>query len=121
MSIHIGLLIWKEMKAKSISREELAAAVNITKHRVGTLLKSASVDTEILKRISIKLCLNFFEYYRKDEDLARFEVDTAIQNHQELNQLKALIKEKNRLLELCDETIKSQKKIIASLENLRKL
>lgn len=121
MGINIGLLIWKEMKVKSISREELAIAAGITKHRVGTLLKSASIDTELLKRISVKLGVNFFEYYRKDEDLARFEIDTVIQNHQELNQLKELIKEKNRLLELSEETIKSQRKIIASLENLRKL
>lgn len=121
MGINIGLLIWKEMKVKSISREELATAAGITKHRVGTLLKSASIDTELLKRISVKLDVNFFEYYRKDEDLARFEIDTMIQNHQELNQLKELIKEKNRLLELSEETIKSQRKIIASLENLRKL
>jgi transcriptional regulator with XRE-family HTH domain len=121
MSINIGLLIWKEMKAKSISREELAEAASISKHRVGTLLKSTSIDTEILKRISLKLKLNFFEFYRKDEDLARFEMDTLMQNQQELNEFKALIKEKNRLLELCDETIKSQKKVIATLENLRKL
>ncbi len=121
MSINIGLLIWKEMKIKSISRDDLAAAVGITKHRVGTLLKSASIDTEILKRISVRLGVNFFDYYRKDEELTRFEINTVIQNHQEINQLKELVKEKNRLLELYEETIKSQKKIIASLENLRKL
>jgi transcriptional regulator with XRE-family HTH domain len=121
MGINIGLIIWKEMKAKSISREQLAQEVGVSKHRVGTILKSASIDTDILTRISIALGVNFFEYYRKDEDLARFEIDTLVQNDQELNELKNLLKDKNRLLELCNETIKSQKKIIATLENLRKL
>jgi transcriptional regulator with XRE-family HTH domain len=121
MGINIGLIIWKEMKAKSISREQLAQEVGVSKHRVGTILKSASIDTDILTRISIALGVNFFEYYRKDEDLARFEIDTLVQSDQELNELKNLLKDKNRLLELCDETIKSQKKIIATLENLRKL
>jgi transcriptional regulator with XRE-family HTH domain len=121
MGINIGLIIWKEMKAKSISREQLAQEVGVSKHRVGTILKSASIDTDILTRISIALGVNFFEYYRKDEDLARFEIDTLVQSDQELNELKNLLKDKNRLLELCNETIKSQKKIIATLENLRKL
>jgi transcriptional regulator with XRE-family HTH domain len=121
MGINIGLIIWKEMKAKSISREQLAQEVGVSKHRVGTILKSASIDTDILTRISIALAVNFFEYYRKDEDLARFEIDTLVQSDQELNELKNLLKDKNKLLELCNETIKSQKKIIATLENLRKL
>jgi transcriptional regulator with XRE-family HTH domain len=121
MGINIGLIIWKEMKAKSISREQLAQEVGVSKHRVGTILKSASIDTDILTRISIALGVNFFEHYRKDEDLARFEIDTLVQSDQELNELKNLLKDKNKLLELCNETIKSQKKIIATLENLRKL
>lgn len=120
MGINIGLLIWKEMKVKSMSREQLAHEVGISKHRVGTLLKSASIDTGILTRISIALAVNFFEYYRKDEDLAKFDADTVAQNDHELNELRNLLKEKNRLLELSDETIKSQKKIIATLENQRK-
>jgi transcriptional regulator with XRE-family HTH domain len=121
MGINIGLIIWKEMKAKSISREQLAQEVGVSKHRVGTILKSPSIDTDILTRISIALGVNFFEYYRKDEDLARFEIDTLVQSDQELNELKNLLKDKNKLLELCNETIKSQKKIIATLENLQKL
>lgn len=121
MGINIGLVIWKEMKAKSISREQLAQEVGVSKHRVGTILKSASIDTDVLTRISVTLGVNFFEYYRKDEDLAKFEIDTVAQSDQELNELKKLLKDKNRLLELYEETIKSQKKIIATLENLRNL
>ena len=121
MGINIGLLIWKEMKAKSMSREQLADEVKISKHRVGTLLKSVSIDTDILTRISIALEVNFFEYYRKDEDLARIEIGTDTKNNQEIHELKNLIDEKNRLLELYEETIKNQKKIIGTLETLRKL
>jgi len=121
MGINIGLVIWKEMKAKSFSRDQLAEAAGISKHRVGTILKSASIDTAILTRISIALETNFFEYYRKDEDLAKFEVDLAAQNNEGLGELRNLVKEKNRLLELCNETIKSQKKIIAALEHMQEL
>lgn len=120
MSINIGLLIWKEMKAKSMSREQLAKQISVSKHRLDTLLKSASIDTNLLKRISIALAINFFDYYRKDEDLAQFEIDTLAQSDEELNKLKNLIKEKNKLLDLYGETIKSQKKIIDALKNLRK-
>jgi len=120
MSINIGLLIWKEMKAKSMSRNQLAEKISVSKHRVDTLLKSASVDTNLLTKISIALGINFFEYYRKDEDLAQFEINILAQSDEELNELKNLIKEKNKLLELYEETIKSQKKIISTLENLRK-
>ncbi|WP_307530371.1 helix-turn-helix domain-containing protein [Pedobacter sp. W3I1] len=120
MSINIGLLIWKEMKAKLMSREQLAGKINVSKHRVDTLLKSDSIDTNLLTRISIALGINFFEYYRKDEDLTQLEIDTFAQSDQELNELKNLIKEKNKLLGLYEETIKSQKKIIGTLENLRK-
>ncbi|KQM72932.1 hypothetical protein ASE74_21780 [Pedobacter sp. Leaf216] len=121
MSINIGLVIWKEMKAKSFSREQLAEAAGISKHRVGTLLKSTTIDTGILTRISIALEVNFFEYYRKDEDLARFETNLNTQSNDGISSLKNLIKEKNRLLELYNETIKSQKKIIASLEHMKEL
>jgi transcriptional regulator with XRE-family HTH domain len=121
MGINIGLVIWKEMKAKSFSRDQLAEAAGITKHRVGTILQSASIDTDILTRISIALEINFFEYYRTDEDLAKFEIDPIAHSNQELKELKNLLQEKNRLLALYDETIKSQKKMIATLENVRKL
>ncbi|MGM9478343.1 helix-turn-helix domain-containing protein [Pedobacter sp. GSP4] len=122
MAINIGLVIWKEMKAKSISREQLAQAVGISKHRVGTLLKSDSIDTAILTRFSIALGINFFEQYRKDEDLAKFESgNTAVQTDGELKALKEIIKEKNKLIGLYEETIKSQQKAIGNLENLLQL
>jgi len=121
MGINIGLVIWKEMKAKSFSRDQLAAAAGISKHRVGTLLKSASIDTDILTKVSIALETNFFEYYRRDEDLAKFETSAATPNNEGLTELKNLIKEKNHLLEICNETIKSQKKIITTLEHMQEL
>jgi len=120
MGINIGMVIWKEMKAKSLSRDQLAEAAGVSKHRMGTILKSASIDTEILSRISRALEINFFDYYRTDSELAKFEIDPSIENNLELKELKNLVHEKNRLLELYEETIKSQKKIIASLEKLRK-
>jgi transcriptional regulator with XRE-family HTH domain len=120
MGINIGLLIWKEMKVKSMSREQLADEVQISKHRVGTILKSTSIDTDILTRISIALDVNFFEYFRKDEDLAKIEMASGPKHNQEIADLKRLNSDKNKLLELYEETIKSQKKIIASLENLAK-
>lgn len=120
MGINIGLLIWKEMKVKGMSREQLADEAGISKHRVGTILKSTSIDTDILTRISIALDVNFFEYFRRDEDLAKIEMDSDTRHNQEVTDLKQLNRDKNKLLELYEETIKSQKKIIASLENLSK-
>jgi len=120
MSINIGLLIWKEMKVKGMSREQLAEEVGISKHRVGTILKSTSIDTDILTRISIALDVNFFEFFRKDEDLAQVEIDSGTRHNQEILDLKRLNNDKNRLMELYEETIKSQKKIIGTLENLTK-
>jgi len=120
MGINIGLLIWKEMKVKGMSREQLAGEVGISKHRVSTILKSTSIDTDILTRISIALDVNFFEHFRRDEDLAKIEIHSGTRNNQEIVDLKRLNSDKNKLLELYEETIKSQKKIITSLENLAK-
>lgn len=95
-----------------MSREQLAYQISISKHRVDTLLKSTSIDTSLLTRISIALGINFFDYYRKDEDLAQFEIDILVQSDEELNKLKNLIKEKINCSIFTGKPLKAKRRLL---------
>lgn len=62
--IHIGSLIAKEMHQKQISVAWLAEELSFDPSSVYKILRKASIDTELLCRISVALDHNFFDELR---------------------------------------------------------
>jgi DNA-binding Xre family transcriptional regulator len=120
MAVNIGLIIWKEIKARSIQRDQFAEDIGISLHKLNKIIKETSVDTEILARMSAVLEINLFEYFIQDEKLNSFHISQKQVNINERKQLLDLLDEKNELIRLKDATIKNQARAITILEAITK-
>lgn len=116
MSVNIGLMIWREMKRKNLSTGALAELLAIGKSRLQNILKETSIDTDVLLKISEVLNYNFFQYYENTNLSKKIASQALVDAKEEIESLKALIKEKNKIIDLKDQLLKSQASMIAILE-----
>lgn len=116
MSIHIGLMIWKEMKRRELSSATLAESLAISKNKMQTILNNSSIDTEILLKICEVLNFDFFKYYEENKLFTQLKAQSKLKSVQEIERLKGLVIEKNRTIDLKDQLIKTQNNTIALLE-----
>ncbi|MFC3560609.1 hypothetical protein [Pedobacter jamesrossensis] len=116
MSIHIGLMIWKEMKAQNMSVSTLAHALEMGKTKTQELLGNANIDVALLARISEVMNYNFFEYYESGDIFSKIKNNKKQKTAEEIIRLKGLLQEKNKMLELKEQFIKSQAQIISLFE-----
>lgn len=116
MSVHIGLMIWKEMKQKDLSVSDIAAALEISKTKTQELLNTATIDILTLVHISEILNYNFFSYYETGKVFSKIELHEKNRLAEEVGRLKALLIEKNRALELQEKLNKIQLNTISLLE-----
>lgn len=116
MSIHIGLMIWKEMKQRNISVSVLSDALEISKSKAQELMNSATIDILTLVRISEILNYNFFTYYESGKIFSRIESHEKNRLLEEVDRLRALLNEKNKALELQERLNKVQLSTISLLE-----
>jgi predicted transcriptional regulator len=106
------------MKSREITKGELSSRLNISRFTLDQILKLNTIDTALLVQISIALGTNLFEYYYHNAELKRLSSHTLESFENEVEHLKAILEEKTRMLDLKDEMIKSQAKMIISLEKL---
>ncbi|WP_157257895.1 helix-turn-helix domain-containing protein [Pedobacter ginsenosidimutans] len=116
MSVHIGLMIWKEMKQKDISVSDIAAALEISKTKTQEMLNTATIDILTLVRVSEILNYNFFSYYENGKVFSKIELQEKNRLTAEVDRLKALLNEKNKALELQERLNKIQLSTISLLE-----
>lgn len=116
MSVHIGLMIWKEMKQKGISVSTVADAVGISKSKMQELLNTVSIDILMLVRISEVLNYNFLSYYERGKIFSKIEAHEKDRLAAEVDRLRALLNEKNKALELQEKLNKIQLSTISILE-----
>lgn len=116
MSVHIGLMIWKEMKQKNISVSDIAAALEISKTKAQEMLNNSTIDIHSLVRISEILKYNFFRYYESGKTFSQIELLEKNRLTAEVERLKALLSEKNKALELQERLNKIQLNTISLLE-----
>lgn len=63
MAVHIGKLIGKKIKEAGMSKSELGRRISITPQNTHYILKRNSLDTELLRKISLALDYDFFQHY----------------------------------------------------------
>lgn len=69
--IHIGTIIQEELHNQHRSISWLAQMICTDRTNVYRILKKQNLDTELLKRISIALNHDFFQYFSDEMDLKR--------------------------------------------------
>lgn len=116
MSIHIGLMIWKEMKSKGVSASALALAMDMSKAKVQEILNQDNIDVILLAKISGALEYNFFSYYESSDVFSKINTQNKQKTTEEIKRLKEILHEKNKMMELKDQFIKSQASVITLLE-----
>lgn len=63
MVIHIGEKIKKRAKELRIGPTELGEMINTSKQNIYGIYKRKSIDTEMLRKLSVALNCDFFEFY----------------------------------------------------------
>lgn len=116
MSIHIGLMIWKEMKQQQMSVAALSESLEISKNKLQIILNSKSIETELLLNICVKLNFNFFGIYENDALIKKLKSQSNQEADSEIERLKSLIIEKNKVIELKDQLLKTQTQINVLME-----
>lgn len=116
MSVHLGLMIWKEMKRQKLSNSALALSLGVSKNRVQTILNESSIDTDVLVRICEVMRFNFFQLFEENEIFKKIEKQSQQETTAEIERLKALVIEKNRVIDLKDQLLKTQTGMITLLE-----
>lgn len=119
MSVHIGLMIWKEMKVKGISVSILAEKVGLSKSKVQEIINSATLDVSLLANVSDALGFNFFSYYEKGKSFSELNQKELEKSKEEIGRLKSLLSEKNKTIELKDKMIQSLTHTVSLLEKVQ--
>lgn len=63
LSLHIGKLIRKHLEELGMTKSEFARRLHTSPQNIYGIFKRKSIDTELLKNISIILNFDFFQYY----------------------------------------------------------
>jgi hypothetical protein len=63
MALHIGKLIAKKIDEIGMSKSELARRISVTPQNTHYILKKSSIDTDLLRKISLALNYDFFQHY----------------------------------------------------------
>lgn len=116
MNVHIGLMIWKEMKRQNLSAADLAASLAVSKTRMQAILKNTSIDSQMLAKISEIMSFNFFQFYEDNEIFKKIETQEQHDTMAEIELLRALLIEKNKIIQLKDQLLKAQSASILLLE-----
>ena len=118
MTINIGLMIWKEMKIKSISRDDFATRLNIKRAKLDRVIHSVSIDIELLVKISSILEINLFEYFSNDEDIGKFSHCMTGKKLDVMDELSLLKQQRKGLLEQIRYILIQHAKMTKILENI---
>lgn len=96
LSLHIGKLIRKHLEEVGMTKSEFARRLHTSPQNIYGIFKRKSIDTNLLKNISIILNYDFFQYYASgalfvSEDRAPYgkgSVITALDLQKDMEKLK---------------------------------
>jgi hypothetical protein len=134
MALHIGERIKARAKELRIGPTELADMINTSKQNVYGIYKRKTLDSELLKKISLALKFDFFSaYYDKQwlksfqEGQAPYQTKAAAvlkeelaqikKDHQELLEKYEMLK---KLYELTEEKLKKKEGVSTAVKSSRK-
>lgn len=116
MNVHIGLMIWKEMKQQGMTVASLATQLEISKLKAQDIINSSSLDINLLVRISEALKFNFLAYYETGKVFSNISQKEKKKSAEEINMLKILLLEKNKTIELKEKIIQNLSNTVSLLE-----
>jgi len=119
MSVHIGLMIWKEMKTKEIPVSIFAEKMAISKIKAQEIINSSTLDVSLLANVSEILGYNFFSYYEKGKLFSELSKKETQASAEEIKRLKSLLSEKNKTIELKDKMIQNLSHTVSLLEKVQ--
>jgi transcriptional regulator with XRE-family HTH domain len=115
----IGSIIKDKLKGKGFTVSEFARRINTNRNNVYDIFQRESIDTSLLQKISEVLEYNFFVHYAEDNISSIVSENPAIYDNinkentsgyvndfqKEIDYLKQLIEEKNKVIFLLEQQI----------------
>jgi len=112
--LHIGKTIRKHLEEKGMTKSEFARRISTSPQNVYGIFKRKSIDSDLLKQISICLDFDFFQYYSTTAMVGPGqEVITAMDMKRELDQAKKdieLLRNENEYLKEIHRLLKEKPK-----------
>ncbi len=122
MAINIGEKVKLRAKQLRIGPTELGRMIDTSKQNVYGIYKRKSIDAEILRKLSIALNYDFFDYYRLPEETIKLLADpdtkyerknqkyVPLKDYQKLKAEYDNLKEKFELLKRVNELLEKRSK-----------
>ncbi|MHA4741355.1 hypothetical protein [Dyadobacter sp. MSC1_007] len=116
MAENIGQIIKRVAEGKGISQKGLGEKINRTKQGIASIYRRATIDTDLLKDISIALDYDFFAHFYDDPSLTKFREQQFLNLKGQIEPLIEKLEQANKLISSQQETLAVQRKLIAKLE-----
>ena len=114
--VHMGTMIWKEMKRQEIPRADFAKMLKAQDIRISDLFKKEIVPALDLLKIGVILKTNFFTLYESHELGSLLPDETYDILRSKVEKLSELAANKTRIIKTQERLISQQRDIIASFE-----
>ena len=113
---NIGKIIEDKLREKGVSVSEFARRINTNRNNVYDIFRRESIDTQLLQKISTVLEYDFFQHFKSAQSIASEPINTyskenlevdkqVVELEKEIQYLKELINDKNRIILLQEEKI----------------
>lgn len=116
MAEKIGQLIKRVAESQGFSQKSFGEKINKTKQGVASIYRRATIDTDLLKEISIVLNYDFFAYLYVDPSLQKFKNEEYSKWQDKIDELIDKLEASNKLTTSQEETLIVQRKLIIQLE-----
>jgi len=116
MAKGIGQLIKQIAEGQGLSQKSLGEKINKTKQGIASIYRRATIDTDLLKEISIVLDYDFFAHFYEEPALEKFKNEQHSVWQNKLNLLSDKLDCSQKLIFSQEETLAIQRKLIAQLE-----
>nr|WP_295931983.1 hypothetical protein [uncultured Dyadobacter sp.] len=118
MAESIGQIIKRVAESKGISQKALGEKINRTKQGVASIYRRATIDTDLLREISVALDHDFFAHFYEYSDLERFKLQQFSTMESEMVYLNEKLEQATKLLSSQEELLVVQRKLITNLEEI---
>jgi transcriptional regulator with XRE-family HTH domain len=116
MAEKIGQIIKRIAESKGVTQQTLGEKVNRTKQGIASVYRRGTIDTDLLREISVALDYDFFSHFYDDPSLTKFKLGQGLEILAQLESLGEKLDQANKLIESYEELLDVQRKLIAKLE-----
>ena len=116
MAEKIGQIIKRIAESKGVTQQALGEKVSRTKQGIASVYRRGTIDTDLLREISVALDYDFFAHFYDDPSLSKFKIEQGLEARTTVENLTEKLAQANKLIASYEELLEVQRNLIARLE-----